>query len=133
MSQIGDLIVEIRNLCTEKGWRINLPSNPRDNADKFSEYVFPAYMELINMEVSEAVEAYRDKVWSGIREPCEYHKDFGHCSHNHKPIGVGPELADVIIRVLDAADIWGIDIEAEIKRVITYGWTRPYQHGGRTL
>jgi NTP pyrophosphatase (non-canonical NTP hydrolase) len=48
-------------------------------------------------------------------------------------MGVGPELADVLIRVLDTADIWGVDIEYELRRVIKYGWTRPYQHGGKIL
>jgi hypothetical protein len=48
-------------------------------------------------------------------------------------MGVGPELADAIIRILDMVDIWDVDIEYELARVLDYGWTRPYQHGGRVL
>jgi hypothetical protein len=38
-----------------------------------------------------------------------------------------------MIRILDMCDIWGIDIEKEITRVLDYGWTRPCQHGGKVL
>lgn len=117
MTQISDLVDEICNLNIEKGWR--------ENATGAQEgYEFPAYIALAHTELSEALEAYRDKVWSS------------EVDDNHggaKPVGVGPELADVIIRIFDMCGIWDIDIEAELARVIAYGWTRPYQHGGRKL
>jgi hypothetical protein len=31
------------------------------------------------------------------------------------------------------SDIWGIDINYELERVLAYGWTRSYRHGGRQL
>lgn len=121
---ISNLMTEVHRLVTEKGWRENIPVIPRSNVESFSEYVFPAYLDLAHSELTEALEAYRDRVWSDTRHDAD---------PPDKPVGVGPELADVIIRVLDMCDIWGIDIEYEIDRVLKYGWTRPYQHGGRTL
>ncbi len=123
-SQIEELMSEIRRLCTDKGWRKNIPPNPRNNKEPYAEYVFGSYCALAHSEVTEALEAYRDKIWSGTA-PGQ--------GAVPKPIGVGPELADVLIRVLDMCDIWDIDIEYEINRVLKYGWTRPYKHGGRQL
>jgi hypothetical protein len=108
-----DLIKEVRNLCIEKGWRDKVDGNREG-------YEFAAYIALGHSEFSEALEAYRDNEWSDTRA-------------DGKPIGIGPELADVIIRVLDMCDIWHIDINYEIDRVLKYGWTRPYKHGGREL
>jgi NTP pyrophosphatase (non-canonical NTP hydrolase) len=107
----------IRALNTEKGWRENFSGDilpPRSGP------WFAAYVALAQSEMSEALDAYRDKVWSGTRE-------------DGKPIGVGPELGDALIRILDMVDIWDIDIVYELERVIAYGHTRPYQHGGRIL
>lgn len=46
-----------------------------------------------------------------------------------KPVGVPSELADIIIRTLDAAAAWGIDIDAAVRRKIAYNATRPHKHG----
>lgn len=101
---------EIRELNVSKGWR-----HEDTLADR---YAFPAHIALVHSELSEALEAYRDKQWS------ETGKD-------GKPLGIGPELADVYIRLVDMCDIWNIDLDAEIRRVLDYGWTRPYQHEGK--
>lgn len=121
MTQIQDLTAEIRRLCTEKGWR-----EEPGRGDREGPWV-AAYIALAHSELSEALDAYREKCWSETAPSVQAD------GLNGKPIGVGPELADVLIRVLDMCDIWDIDIEYEVKRVLAYGWTRPYQHGGRTL
>lgn len=126
----------IRAMCESKGWRKHAPGTaPREGHE------FHAYIALLHSEASEALEAFRDKVWSetcfatGAEGTPEGHNI--QCSgkpHNHpKPVGVGPELADVFIRLIDMCDMWGIDLDAEVERVMAYGWTRPYQHGGRIL
>jgi len=120
MIDIIELQYEIRQMVSDKGWRENIPANPRDNSQPFSEYVFAGYIALAHSELTEALEAYRDKDWSSTRE-------------DGKPLGVGPEIADAFIRILDMCDIWNINIEYELDRVIKYGHTRPYKHGGRTL
>ncbi len=119
-SQLEKLTEEIRLLCTEKGWR-EAVTGAREG------YTFPAYIALAHSELSEALEAYREKVWSDTNTKDPLSSKVG------KPIGVGPELADVFIRILDMCDIWNIDIEYEVSRVLAYGWTRPYKHGGRQL
>lgn len=125
----------VRELCESKGWRRHRPGEaPREGHE------FAAYVALLHSEASEALEAYRDKVWS---ETCEapsvigfqvHHKQCSGKPHAHaKPVGVGPELADVFIRLIDMCDMWGIDLDTEVERVMAYGWTRPYQHGGKVL
>ena len=46
-----------------------------------------------------------------------------------KPVGVPSELADVIIRVLDACGAWGIDIVQALDEKMAYNDTRPPLHG----
>jgi len=110
---LDELQQEVAQLCKEKGWR-TADSGSREGHE------FAAYVALLHSEASEALEAYRDKCWSDTRT-------------DGKPVGVGPELADVFIRLLDMCDIWEIDLRAETRRVLDYGWTRPYRHGGRQL
>ena len=118
---LADLIVEIRKLNSVKGWR-----DEPGRGDRTGPW-FAAYCALATSEVSEALDEYRVKNWSsepamimGTDKPA-------------KPTGVGPELADALIRLLDMIDIWEVDIEYELARVLDYGWTRPYQHGGKVL
>ena len=121
---LAGLTVEIRKLNTAKGWRDHFPDGtPAPRTGPW----FAAYCGLAASEISEALDAYRDKEWSGVRLPLQDGEFLA------KPIGVGPELADAIIRILDMADIWEVDLEHELARVLAYGWTRPYQHGGRVL
>jgi hypothetical protein len=93
-------------------------------------------------EFSEALESYRDKIWSDTCNPIVYmstdrsdhHPGCSGKAHAvPKPVGVGPELADVFIRLIDMADVWGVDLDEEVARVMAYGWTRSYRHGGREL
>lgn len=122
VSTLAGLIVEIRKLNSSKGWR-----DTGAEGDKTGPW-FAAYCALAHSEISEMLEAYRDKQWSSTRPVITAQGELV-----GKPIGVGPEMADALIRILDMIDIWGIDIEYELARVLDYGWTRPYQHGGKVL
>jgi NTP pyrophosphatase (non-canonical NTP hydrolase) len=123
------LQAEVTQLCREKGWRT-------DESGSREGYEFAAYIALLHSEATEALEAYRDRVWSETCTPTDG-KHHPHCSGKPhgpgKPVGVGPELADVFIRLLDMCDIWQIDLLTETRRVLDFGWTRSYRHGGRQL
>lgn len=48
-----------------------------------------------------------------------------------KPEGVPIELADIVIRVLDTAEAFGIDLQYAIELKNDYNRTRSYRHGGK--
>lgn len=50
-----------------------------------------------------------------------------------KPEGIPSELADIVIRVLDIADHYGIDLQQAILDKHSYNVTRPYKHGGKKI
>lgn len=102
---------------------------------------FSEVLALIHSEVSEALEAYRDGMPLNVQ--FSQHKDGLVCHNNEqcrslkgtsdetKPVGVPSEMADIIIRVLDACAAYGIDIEVAMKAKMDYNRTRPYRHGGK--
>jgi len=71
----------------------------------------PEILCLIHSEVSEALEAYRNGDGANFRE----------------------ELADIAIRLFDAAEAYGVDLDAEIRKKHAYNLTRPYRHGGKII
>lgn len=78
---------------------------------------FPELIALIHSEASEALEDDR----AGNME-----LTFG---PNGKPLGVGQELADIVIRVGHTAVRMGIDLQAMVRIKQAYNRTRPYKHG----
>jgi NTP pyrophosphatase (non-canonical NTP hydrolase) len=110
---IDEMTAEVREVNIEKGWR---------SEDK----TFGEYIALLHSELSEALEAYRDHRLNDATEVV-------YASRLPKPEGVGSEFADVLIRLLDTCDVFGIDLEAEFRRKVDFNRTRPFQHGGRTL
>lgn len=117
--QFCDLQYHIHETAKNKGWW--------DKERKDAEVI-----ALIHSEVSEVLECLREgksvyyekpiKNKEGVVFPSEY---------NTKPEGVGIELADTVIRILDFAQSKGIDLEKMIKIKMTFNRTRPYMHGKR--
>ena len=55
------------------------------------------------------------------------------CRSTPKPEGVPSELADIVIRALDFADLHDIDLGAAIEGKLAYNVTRGHRHGGKAL
>ena len=86
-----------------------------------SESALPEKILLVHAELSEAVEEYRDgKLDTRI-------------GAGGKPEGFWIEMADAVIRILDMAGAFGIDLEHLIEMKHQYNKTRPHRHGGKLI
>lgn len=130
---------EVRQVNIKLGWRA--PDGGLCEGQTFGDYIALAHTEL-----SEALEAYRDHRLAdatGEFGPGQCSCAMSEASMNNclmhgpealpRPEGVGSEFADLLIRLVDMADVFGINLEVEYRRKIAYNRTRAYQHGGRTL
>ena len=85
-------------------------------------------LSLVASEVGEAVDAMRllntdmDLASQVKQELLQYRGD-------EKPEGVASEMADIIIRVLDAAEWLGINMEFVMEYKAAYNQTREAMHG----
>lgn len=106
---LNGLAKDIHNISRAKGfWPNGAERNPGE------------VLMLIVTEVAEAMEDIRDG--KPLNELL-YAKSGG------KLTGVPSEMADIIIRVLDACAAWGIDIDDAVRRKINYNLGRPTLHG----
>lgn len=112
---LAEMTAEIRANNIEKGWR-SAEGGPGANT-------FGDYIALLHSEVSEALEAYRDHRLADATESTDHacpDPVDGLCMCPAKPEGVGSEFADVVIRLLDMADVFGIkpfDMDCELADV----------------
>lgn len=105
---LNDLAREVHADAVARGWY----DTPRG---------VPELIALMHSELSEALEEYR----AGRDADVIYYTGGG------APGGMPIEFADTIIRILDACDYLGINIDAAIEHKIAYNRTRPYRHGGK--
>lgn len=109
MLKIADFQKEVHKNMKEHGWY--------EQEKNFGDLI-----TLCHCELSEAFEEYRKG------------KGFTEVYFNgDKPEGIPAELADVVIRILDMCEYYGIDLESMIKMKQEYNKTRPYKHGGKIV
>lgn len=127
---LGRLGEDIHTVARNKGWWIH-------------ERSFGDIAALLHSEIAEAFEEYRSahrmtEVYAGDKHYMnpDAH-DFAEletlAENGVKPEGIGVELADVIIRILDYAEKAGLDMDRLVNLKTVFNRTRPYRHGNKVL
>lgn len=125
---LRDMQSEVRQVNEANGW---FESDRRFGED----------IALLHSEVSEALEEYRvhglrsyylDEEGQPVYIADEVTGETGDY-RGRKPLGVGSEFADVLVRLLDSCDRAGVDLAWEFTQKIAYNRTRGHRHGGRAL
>ncbi len=109
MKSLAEMAEEVFAWCVEKGWE---PDRTRQ---------FGTEMALIHSEVSEALEAYRVRLFAEYTTP------------EGKPDDVASEFADILIRLLHYSYVHGIDLEREFDRKMAYNHLRAFRHGDKAI
>jgi len=109
---IEDLTLIVNDINRRNGWHDN-------------DRPFATDIALLHSEVSEAYEAYRNY---GFRDATDH---MGSMCSLPKPEGIGSEMADIFIRLLDTCGRYNINLIDETVRKLAYNETRGYKHGGK--
>ena len=105
---IAEMAFQSYEMAKEKGWW----DEDRD---------VPHCLALIHSEVSEALEAYRER---GAKE-------IFHRLSDNKPEGFVYELADILIRVGDLAEHLGLNLDVAVQKKMEFNKKRAYRHGNK--
>jgi len=125
---IAILAKAIHTYSVNKGWW------PECKTDRN----FGEVLALIHSEVSEALEDYRNDLpmetmhyTFGLTKSSEFVLETPGGTVYGKPCGIASEMADIIIRVLDACEAFNIPVEQALIEKHRYNLTRAYRHGGK--
>jgi NTP pyrophosphatase (non-canonical NTP hydrolase) len=110
---ILDLQIKSHETAREKGWW----EKPRE---------FASLIALCHSELSEALEEYRHG-----KDPREVYYSETPVDGGPEPQGIPIELADVLIRIADMAEHYGIDLDRALKLKLDYNRSRSHRHGGK--
>lgn len=142
MITIHELQSRIFMLAIGKGWWPLKENHPAIKEIDYDKANIPEKFALMHEEISEALRDYRDNYkpgeiyyedGEGKRYSYEEYQTLQLSSeHNFKPCGISIELADCIIRILDFAAAYNIDMESRILLKHEFNKARPYRHGGKT-
>ena len=105
--EFREMQVLAHRTAQEKGWW----DRPR---------MIPEQIALMHSELSEALEEYRNGHLPDVIRRRE---------SDGKPEGFGIELADCIIRILDTAAYYGVDMQHMITVKLEFNKSRPFRHG----
>lgn len=127
MTDLAIMQRQIHKTAVEHGWWE--PQEVQDaqeahgpaQATIYAKRSFGDLVALCHSELSEALEAFREH---GLEE---WEAKGG------KPEGAFTELGDCIIRILDIAGFYGVDMQSIVERKMTYNESRPYRHGNKNL
>jgi len=114
LKTISDWQYEAHKLAREKGWW----DEDRSIGD---------LLMLVTCEVAEAFEEYRKG-----HTPTEVYYSTDKRG-NPKPEGIPVELADVVIRIMDFCERYGIDLHSQIRDKMEYNTYRSHRHGGKIV
>lgn len=111
-NRINTMARDVNAWAVGKGWW-----------DDGKKKTFGEQASLFHSEISEALEEYRNG------------HDFTEIYYgpDGKPEGIPVELADCIIRIMDTAAHYGMDLEKAIAEKMDYNANRPYRHGNKAL
>jgi len=121
MKTIKELQTAIHETAVKHGWWDDYPLT-KDNGELDTVTPIAAKLALIHSEVSEALEELRKDL-----PPIYYELE------SSKPEGIGIELADTVIRIMDLCGKLEIDLQDCIETKMAYNETRPWRHGGKKL
>ena len=127
ISELQDEIRELRAMAKGKGlneWAIDIHNNAKSKGWWEENRELPEIIALCHSELSECLEEYRNG------KPEIYMVEVG---GKMKPEGIGIELADTIIRILDYCGRKGINMDEMIAVKHQYNTTREYKPGGKIV
>lgn len=121
---IADYMREANETAFEKGWW----DGPERN--------FGEQVALMHTELSEAFEEYRKY---GLQDESLLYTDIRRVENvplfanidGNKPEGIAAEFADVLIRIFDTCQRYGIPLVEALEAKMDYNKSRPYRHGGK--